>query len=153
MRRKEREIQGREAMEDILRRAVVCRLAMSVDDEPYIVPLNFGYRDRALYFHGAREGKKIEMLRKNSRVCFEVDVDHEMVGAESPCDRTFKYRSVIGFGRAELITEPEAKRNAFDIIMAHCGAAAPYPYKEKAFEKTCIVKVTIESMTGKQSGY
>jgi nitroimidazol reductase NimA-like FMN-containing flavoprotein (pyridoxamine 5'-phosphate oxidase superfamily) len=136
MRRKEREIQGREAMEDILRRAVVCRLAMSVDDEPYIVPLNFGYRDRALYFHGAREGKKIEM-----------------VGAESPCDRTFKYRSVIGFGRAELITEPEAKRNALDIIMAHCGAAAPYPYKEKAFEKTCIVKVTIESMTGKQSGY
>jgi nitroimidazol reductase NimA-like FMN-containing flavoprotein (pyridoxamine 5'-phosphate oxidase superfamily) len=153
MRRKEREIQAREALENILRRATVCRLAMSVDDEPYIVPLNFGYRDHALYFHGAREGKKIDMLRKNRRVCFEIDMDHEMVRAETPCDWTFKYRSVIGFGKAELITEPEAKRNALDIIMEHCGASAPYPYREKGFEKACIIKVTIESMTGKQAGY
>ncbi|MBN1103417.1 MAG: pyridoxamine 5'-phosphate oxidase family protein, partial [Deltaproteobacteria bacterium] len=149
MRRKEREIQDEAALEGILRRAMVCRLALSVDDEPYIVPLNFGYRDRVLYFHGAREGKKIEMLRKNNRVCFEVDVDHEMVRAEMPCDWTFKYRSVIGFGRAELITEPEAKGNALDVIITQCGAATPYPYREEKLARTCIIRVTIESMTGK----
>ncbi len=126
---------------------------MSVNDEPYVVPLNFGYRDGVLYFHSAGEGKKIEMLRKNNRVCFEIDLDHEMVVSDKPCDWGFKYRSIIGFGRAELITEPEGKRNAFDIIMAHCGAQGPYAYKEKGFEKACIIKVTIESMTGKQSGY
>jgi nitroimidazol reductase NimA-like FMN-containing flavoprotein (pyridoxamine 5'-phosphate oxidase superfamily) len=117
MRRKEREITEVGAMEEIIRSAQVCRLAMSVDDQPYVVPLCFGYSDGCLYFHCAREGMKLDMVRKNERVCFECDVDHDLVMSESPCEWGMKGRSVVGFGRASLIEAPEAKREALDVIM------------------------------------
>jgi nitroimidazol reductase NimA-like FMN-containing flavoprotein (pyridoxamine 5'-phosphate oxidase superfamily) len=152
MRRKEREITEAGAMEEIIRSAQVCRLAMSVDDQPYVVPLCFGYSDGCLYFHCAREGMKLDMVRKNERVCFECDVDHDLVMSESPCEWGMKGRSVVGFGRASLIEAPEAKREALDVIMEHYRAKGPFSYKEKGFEKALIIKVEIDKMTGKKMG-
>jgi nitroimidazol reductase NimA-like FMN-containing flavoprotein (pyridoxamine 5'-phosphate oxidase superfamily) len=152
MRRKEREIAEKEGMEAIIRRASVCRLAMSVDDQPYVIPLCFGYRDGQLFFHCAQEGMKLDMLRKNNRVCFECDVDHELVVSESPCEWGMKGCSVVGFGKVSLIEEPEAKRDALDVIMEHYGAKGPFSYKEKGFQKALIMKVEIERMTGKKIG-
>jgi len=102
MRRKDREIEDRAELESIISAANVCRLAMSENDRPYIVPLCFGYKNDNLYFHSAGEGKKLEMLRKNKYVCFEMDIDHELVRADLPCESEMKYRSVIGFGQASL---------------------------------------------------
>jgi len=153
MRRKEKEITDRQTIESILMRARVCRLAFTDGEVPYMVPLCFGYRDNTLYFHSAREGKKIEIIKKNPGVCFEVDVDHELVRAGMACDWGMKFRSVIGFGRAALLEDPETKRMALDVIMEHYGADGPFVYKEKGFEKALIIRVEIESMTGKQSGY
>lgn len=152
MRRKEKEIKGKTGMEEIIRRALVCRLAMSVDDRPYVVPLCFGYRDGCLYFHCAGEGMKLDMLRENNRVCFECDVDQALAPAETPCEWGVKAQSVVGFGRAFLLDEPEAKKEALDLIMAHYGAKGPFSYKEKGLRKAWIIKVDIESMTGKKIG-
>jgi uncharacterized protein len=151
MRRKEKEISEREALEEVLHKAPICRLAMSDNDQPYVIPLNFGYRDHALYFHCAQEGKKLSILRKNNRVSFEVDVDHELVKGESACEWGMKGRSVVGIGKACLIDDPAGKQQALDIIMTHYGAPAPFSYKEKGFEKALIIKVEIESMTGKKT--
>jgi len=151
MRRKENEITDRAIIESIILKSSVCRLALSEDDRPYIVPLCFGYKDNALYFHSAREGKKVDMLRKNSKVCFEIDTDHEIVSDESPCKWTMKYRSVIGKGKASLIHDPEAKRQAFDIIMHHYSDKVS-AYSEAGLNNSLIIKVEIENMTGKQSG-
>jgi nitroimidazol reductase NimA-like FMN-containing flavoprotein (pyridoxamine 5'-phosphate oxidase superfamily) len=152
MRRKEREITEKSMLEEIIHRAQVCRLAMSVDDRPYVIPLCFGYKDGNLYFHCAREGMKLDMVRKNNNVCFECDVDHELVVSESPCEWGIKGRSVVGFGKISLIEEPEAKRDALDVIMEHYGGKGPFLYKEKGFEKALIMKVKIERMTGKKVG-
>lgn len=152
MRRKERELTEKQVLEDIIRRSPVCRLAMSVDDQPYVIPLCFGYRDGELYFHCAREGLKIDMVKKNSRVCFECDVDHELVVSESPCDWGMKGQSVVGIGRVSLIETGEEKQKALDLIMEHYGARGPFEYKEKGFEKVLILKVRIETMTGKKIG-
>jgi hypothetical protein len=152
MRRKEKEITERMPVDDILHKALICRLAMCDGGQPYVIPLNFGYDGKALYFHCAREGKKLDILKKNNRVCFEVDVDHEVVKGESPCDWSMKAKSVIGFGTAVLLEAPEEKRKALDIIMAHYGAEPPFSYKEKGFEKALAFKVAIESMTGKKIG-
>lgn len=152
MRRKEREIRDPAALVEILHRAWVCRLAMSADDQPYVLPLCFGYRDRTLYIHCAQEGLKIDVLKKNNRVCFEVDGDHELVRGDSSCEWGMKGRSVIGFGRAHLISDPDGKSRALDVIMDHYGAKPPFSYKEKGFEKTLIIKVDIETMTGKTLG-
>ena len=151
MRRKEKEIAEREVLEEILHKAPVCHLAMSDQDQPYVVPLNFGYHDNALYFHCAQEGKKLDILRKNNRVCFEVDVDHELVKGESACEWGMKGKSVVGIGKAFLIDDAVGKQQALGIIMKHYGAQEPFSYKGKAFEKALIIKVEIESMSGKKT--
>jgi uncharacterized protein len=152
MRRKEKEIKEETGLEEIFKRALVCRLAMSVNDQPYVVPLCFGYRDGRLYFHCAKEGMKLDMARKNNRVCFECDVDQALVTSRNACEWGIKGQSIVGFGRAFLLDDPESKKGALDVIMEHYGAKGPFSYKEKAFEKALIIKVEIESMTGKKIG-
>ena len=155
MRRKDREIKDHSELESIIGAAYVCRLAMSEDDRPYIVPLCFGYKDGNLYFHSAGEGKKLEVLGVNSSVCFEMDIDHELVRANLPCDSEMKYRSVIGFGRASFVNELEEKRMALDTITRHYSegnAEGSYVYPEQKLANTVIIKVTIESLTGKKFG-
>lgn len=152
MRRKEREIKDRAALEEIIKRSPVCRLAMSVDDQPYVVPLCFGYRDGRLYFHCATEGMKLDMLRKNSRVCFEWDLDHALVRSENACQWGMKGQSIVGFGKAFLLDDPESKKEGLDVIMEHYGAEGPFSYKEKGLHNIFIIKVEIESMTGKKLG-
>jgi uncharacterized protein len=151
MRKTEREIKDIAAIKDILKRAYVCRLALCDDNHPYIVPLCFGYKDDALFIHCAREGKKLEIIRKNNNVCFEVDTDHEIIKAEQACKWSFKYKSIIGFGKAVLVEDIEGKRRALDIIM-HQFSADTFDYPEETINRTAIIKIEIESMSGKQSG-
>ena len=152
MRRKENEITDKTAMESIILKSSVCRLALSEENRPYIVPLCFGYEDDTLYFHSAREGRKLDILRKNNKVCFEFDIDHEIVEADDACRWGMKYQSVIGFGKGSIIDDIESKRKALNIIMQHYSRNA-YEYPDKIVKKTVIIKGEIEHMTGKQSGY
>ena len=152
MRRKEKEITDRVEIEDIMLKAQVCRLGMADGSRPYIVPLCFGYRDSTLYFHTAREGKKLDILRKNREVCFECDVDQELIRSEKACQWGMKFRSVVGFGKASLIEDPVVKRKALDIIMEHYAGPSSFDYAEKVLGKTVVIKIDIESMTGKKSG-
>lgn len=155
MRRPEKEIKDRAQIEAILHRAQVCRIAMCQDDVPYVVPMSFGYRDNSLYFHSASAGKKIDIIKRNNRVCFELDVDQEHVDSPTPSECSTRYRSVIGFGRAVFVTDPAEKRRALDILMQHYADSQSqgFEYSKKPFSKVTIIKVEIESMTGKQSGY
>lgn len=152
MRRKDKEINDIVAIEDIIRKAHICRLALSENGRPYIVPLCFGYKDNTLYFHSAREGKKLDIIRKNSNVCFEIDIDNELLKGKKACDCSMKYRSVIGFGKAALIEDIESKRKAFDIIMQNYLEGS-FEYPEESIKSTVIIRVEIESMTGKKLGY
>ncbi len=150
MRKKEREIYDPLATESIIERANVCRLAMCEKGVPYVVPLCFGYEVGALYFHSATEGRKLEILKDNPKVCFEMDVDWELVRSGNRCN--MKYRSVIGNGHATLVEEPADKRHALDLIMRHYHQE-PFAYPEATLKRTAIIKVEIEEMTGKAYGY
>ena len=150
MRRKEREITDRAVIEDIIRQSSVCRLAMSEDNNPYIVPLCFGYKDNALYFHTGRKGGKLHILAKNNRVCFEFDIIHEVVKSEEPCKWGMRYVSVIGFGKAFMIEDLALKRRALDIIMQHYDGTS-FTYNEEAIHKAAIIQVEIKHMTGRKS--
>ena len=152
MRRKDQEIIDIASIEDIIRKGQVCRLALSENGRPYIVPLCFGYKDNNLYFHTAREGKKLDILRKNNNVCFEIDIDQELVKGKNACNCSMKYRSVIGFGKAELIDDIESKRRALNIIMQNYLEGL-FKYPEESIKNTVVIKVEIESMTGKKLGY
>ena len=152
MRRKEKEISDKTIMESIILRSSVCRLALSEDGRPYVVPLCFGYKDNILYFHSAREGMKLDILKQNNKVCIEFDIDHEIVEADDACGWGMKYQSVIGFGKGSIIDDLEKKRKALDIIMQHYSRSS-YEFPDSKVKKTVIIKVEIEHMTGRKSGY
>ena len=152
MRRKDKAIVELAEIEEILRKALVCRLGLTDGNRPYIVPLSFGFKNNTLYFHSAPEGMKIEMLRKNSKVCFEFDLDHQLVADEEACKWGMKYRSVIGFGKASIIEDIREKREGLNAILEHYSGRT-FDYPEAAVNGTLVIKVEIESMTGKKSGY
>ena len=150
MRRADREITSRAEIEEIIRRSLVCRLALADENHPYIVPLCFGYKDNVLYFHSAGQGKKIDIIKKNSRVCFEFDIDSEVIKADKACEWGMQYKSVVGFGQASFLEDYESKRRALDIIMKqYSGESSTYP--EAKLKHTVIIKVDIEHMTGKRA--
>jgi len=98
------------------------------------------------------EGKKIDILRKNSNVCFEFDSDGEPIPSDGACPWTVRYKSVIGYGKARLIEDVDSKIKALEIIMSHYSEQS-FVYPEKAVKKIAIIKVDIETVTGKMSGY
>jgi uncharacterized protein len=150
MRRRDKEITEREAIDSIIARSQVCRLAMCEGGIPYIVPLCFGYDGTSLYFHGAQEGKKIDMLRKNNLVCFELDVDTEVVRGESPCSFSMRYRSVTGLGRACFVEDGGEKRQALEFIMRQYGEDRD-KLEEKNMANITVIRVDITEISGKKS--
>ncbi|MBU1341461.1 MAG: pyridoxamine 5'-phosphate oxidase family protein [Proteobacteria bacterium] len=150
MRRKEKEIINRQDIEKILWGASICRLAMVDGNTPYMVPMNFGYKDGVLYFHSAPEGRKIDLIKINPNVCFEVDQLIRFKKAKLACDWGIIYKSVIGSGKAQLLDTPQEKEAALDIIMSQYSGRK-FEYPAKMLEKTIVIKVTIDRMTGKQS--
>jgi nitroimidazol reductase NimA-like FMN-containing flavoprotein (pyridoxamine 5'-phosphate oxidase superfamily) len=121
MRRTDREITDHFEIESILNDAAVCRIGLADGDEPYIVPVCFGYMDNTIYFHSAMAGKKIAMLEKNPQCCFEVDQCDGIIQTECPCATEMRYQSVIGFGRASFIKDTEEKKTGLTCIMNHYG--------------------------------
>lgn len=150
MRRKEKEITEKSEIASIIRNSLVCRLGLADSGTPYIVPLCFGYKDNCLYFHSAKEGRKIEIIKRNKMVCFEFDDNLQVQAGKAACNWGMKYSSVIGYGWASFIEDPEAKRKALDVIMAQYADGA-FEYSEKALGEALVIKVEIQSMTGKKS--
>ncbi|MGP8154112.1 MAG: pyridoxamine 5'-phosphate oxidase family protein [Smithella sp.] len=148
MRKTEREIKDRKVIDGIIRRCRVCRLAMCDDNQPYIVPLNFGYDGSYLYFHTAPEGRKIDIIRRNNKVCFEFDILHDIVRAEQACKWGTKYESVIGSGTAEILGDSEGKKEALEWIMRQYGSDAS-DFSEDVMKKTLILRVQILAISGK----
>jgi nitroimidazol reductase NimA-like FMN-containing flavoprotein (pyridoxamine 5'-phosphate oxidase superfamily) len=148
MRKANREIKDTADIEEMLRSQRVCRLGMISEGRAYVVPVNYGYEPGAIYFHSAQKGKKIEALAQNPQVCFEIEAAVEIVAGDLPCKYTTHYRSVIGFGRAAILDDPGEKLHGLRVIMqAHGGPSDGFV--PEIVEITAVVRVDIESMTGK----
>jgi nitroimidazol reductase NimA-like FMN-containing flavoprotein (pyridoxamine 5'-phosphate oxidase superfamily) len=116
---------------------------------PYVVPMNFGLGENCLYLHCAAEGRKLDILRRNNRVCFEMDILRELYRHGPGCGCSARFDSVIGFGRAILVEDLAEKRAALDRLMEHYGAEGPFSYAAQIFDKTTILRIDIENVTGK----
>lgn len=152
MRRSDKEITDQNLMDEIIKKAQVCRLAISYKDMPYIIPINFGYLDKVLHFHSAKDGLKLSILRENPQACFEVEIDTQIVPSEMGCEWTMRYQSVIGFGEVEFIDDITSKRESMKIIMEHYANDKPLP-SDTILEGITLYKLKVNTMTGKQSGY
>ena len=151
MLRKEKEITDPAEIEAIINRAVICRIALSDNNNPYIIPVCFGYKDRTLYFHCANSGKKLDIIRQNQAVCFEVETDLEILKDQAPCNWGMRFRSVIGFGKAEIVDSRREKESALSIIMRHYSSEA-FTFPEEMVAGTTVVRIATDTLTGKRSG-
>lgn len=152
MRRKEKEITDKKEIEQIFETAQVCRIAMIDGGKPYIVPMNFGYKDDILYFHSALSGRKIDILNNNPDVCFEIDIPGEVIKSKEACSWSMNYRSVIGEGMVEFIKDDSMKRDAFNIIMNQYSESNNWKFGQKMIDNTLVFKVKIDSISVKRSG-
>jgi len=153
MRRSDREISDMNQIEEIIKKADVCRIALADNNLPYIVTMNFGYINEpalSLYFHCARDGKKLEMISRNNYVCFEMDTDHFIYGGEKGCNWGMHFSSVVGYGNISLVSEKSEKTFGLNCIMKHYGGEGEYLYDEKVFENTTVLRLDILEITGKK---
>lgn len=150
MRRSDREITDTAGIEAIVREAQVCRIALTDSEQPYIVPVCFGYEPGSLYIHSAPEGKKIDMIRKNPRICFEVDFCDGIVKGDRACSWGMRYRSVIGFGHAEILTDPAATQHGLNCIMQQYHGGV-HEFAEAELKNVVVIRIDVEAMTGKTS--
>ena len=118
MRRSDREVRDREAIEAFLSSSKTVRIAFSTDSAPYIVPLSFGYEWRGelpvLYFHSAHEGRKVSLMRADASVGFEIDELMDVQGGSEGCSWTASYFSIIGSGRLEEAEDAEEGTRKLD---------------------------------------
>jgi uncharacterized protein len=151
MRRKEKEVTDSDLIAFALQEAETCRVAFSVGDQPYLVPLSYGYEPGFLYFHSARQGRKLDSIAANPRVCFEVEYGVKLARTDTPCNFTVHFASVIGFGKASLVADPQRKAHCLDVIVRHYNAVPP-EYTPEALEKLAVIQIEIDEMTCKKSG-
>jgi uncharacterized protein len=152
MRRFDKEIKDTAIIEEILHRSELCRIGLLDGNEAYIVPLNYGYADGFLYFHSAPVGRKIDLIRKNNKVSFEITFLSEILTGEKPCNWTSRYRSVMGTGTIEILDDRESKISGLDIIMLKYGAEGYQVYDDALLGRMVILKLQIMAMAAKQSG-
>ena len=158
MRRKDKEIADRTRLERILDQARVCRLGLVAEGPegpaPYVVPVFFACRDGRLYVHCAQEGRKLDLLAANPRVCVEVDELRAIVPAEKPCAFSSMFRSIIASGTASQVLDPDAKREALDLLMAKYAGRRTGPgfeFSDATLEHTVVLEIILSEITGKQS--
>jgi len=151
MRRKDREVTDVSRMKEIVSRCKVCRLGLTDGKQAYIVPLNFGYDwDDALtlYFHSAKEGRKLDILKENPRVCFEMDIDGRLIESPTACNYGYAFASVMGEGEVEFIEDDGQKAYALTNLML-CQTGKEVPISAEMAKGVCVYKVRAESVSCK----
>lgn len=154
MRRNDREVTDIDDIISIIDTCKTCHLAMADEGMPYVIPLNFGYEitdhTLTLFFHSALEGRKIDILHKNSAVCFEMCCEGKPVNAEkTPCNSGYYFTSVLGFGNVEFVTEVDEKCKALSLLLKQ-QANINVTFTEAQTKNVCIFKVMTKDFTGKR---
>ena len=152
MTKRELQITDENQIRAILDTAKVLHLGMCVDNEPYVVPMNYGYTleegKLVFYLHGALRGKKLDMIRANPRVFVELDCDREPFAGEKPCQYGLVYSSVMGRGTAVIVDDVEEKKKAMSILMK-TQTGKDFEFNEKLVSIVAVIRIDVAEFTAK----
>lgn len=152
MRRKDREVTEIQELIRIIEQCKVVRIAMTDAAGPYIVPINFGYayqeNQLVLYFHCAKEGRKIDAMKHNPQVCFEMDCEHRLIEGDTACSFAYSFKSIIGSGRVEFIDEADEKKAALSLLMKH-QTGREFNFDAQMASSVTVFKIIAQEFTGK----
>lgn len=146
--------ENHEFIEAVIKKCDICFIGVTgLDMIPYVLPMNFGYRDQVIYLHSAPEGRVISTLKENNNICITFSTDHELVfqHEQVACSYRMKSKSVVAWGKVEFVEEMDLKREALDIIMEQY-TDAHFQYNDPAVRNVKIWKVPIERVTCKEFG-
>ena len=154
MRRKDREVADSTKIADIISRCTCCRIGFDDDGEVYIVPLNFGYQTKentyTFYFHGANEGRKIDLMKKNPNVGFEMDTDYALHETDYACGHSARFQSIIGNGIVSIVSETEEKKLGLSLLMEHNTGKRNWDFDEKMVNAVSVFKLEVTKMSCKE---
>ena len=151
MRRQDREIVDPAQICGILKRSKVCFLSLCDGNTPYTVPMNFGFTEEAgritLYLHSARSGRKLELIRKNPNVCAAFGTMLSFEDGETGCKATAQYESAVGFGTAEILSDPKACEKGLSCLLSQYESRAARDFSA-LLDQTAVIRVALDRMTG-----
>ncbi|MFH1707548.1 MAG: pyridoxamine 5'-phosphate oxidase family protein [Planctomycetota bacterium] len=142
----------KQGIDAVLAAAPVVRLGFADNGEPYVVPVNFAYKNNALYIHIGIKGRKYGLLQRGARICFEVEGESALKTTDTACKHGFMFTSVIGWGRPKMLADDAARREALGLIMLKYTGKSDWSFGAESLARTAAVRIDIESMTGKQRG-
>ena len=153
MTRRERQITDREQILDILNRCLVVHVGLVDGDEPYVVPMNYGYTMEedgtlALYLHGATQGRKLDLMRKNSKVFIEMECDVEPFQGDVACKYGTSYKSLMGRGRAVILEDPQEKMQALSLFMK-TQTGEDFTFNERLVSVVSLIRIDVTEYTAK----
>lgn len=144
MRRRDRRVIDTERIKQILESCSVCRIALRDEEGLYIVPLNFGYEYSGsaltLYFHSAKDGRKIRAIAADSSVAFELDSMGDIARGASLCSFSCNFVSITGAGNASIVTDTEEKRHALSLIVKHT-AGVDAQFNEEQANTVAVIRL------------
>lgn len=149
MRRKDREVKDRSVIDEIIREGQYMTLALCDGDQPYAVPLNYGYDGHDFYFHAALEGRKLDIIRKSPKVSLNISTGFALHTTEIACECSNAFRSVTADGIAEILKDNEEKRTALALIMEHATGRSDWKFPSIMLSRVAVVRIRISSISGK----
>jgi prepilin-type processing-associated H-X9-DG protein len=154
MRRLDKQITDLDIINEILNNSEICRLGLVDNGDAYIVPVNYAHENGIIYIHSAHEGRKMNILKQDGHVTFEIEHIHEIIKGTKACNWTTRYRSVMGKGFITIDNDIESKKKGLDLIMRkYSDDITMEPvYDERVLERMTLLIMKIESVSGKQSG-
>ena len=155
MKRKDKEITNVQDKLNIIKKCKVCRIGLSENNKPYIIPLNYGYdfenNTLTLYFHSTIEGKKMNIIKNNNNACFEVDCDNQLLEAKKACNYSYAFKSIVGFGKIIFLEDTNEKIAGLNKIMQHqTGKEDVFIFSPEEMKNVVVYKMAVEEFTGKQ---
>jgi nitroimidazol reductase NimA-like FMN-containing flavoprotein (pyridoxamine 5'-phosphate oxidase superfamily) len=152
MRRKEREITDQNEIQNIVRQEKVLHLAMvDQNNMPFLVPLFYAYDGTNIFFHSAKAGTKIEILKHNNNVCFEIFTGYQIIEDDKACDFEARHKTVIGFGKAYFVEDVNEKQDALKRIVAQF-TDKQFDFPMANLNATNVVRIDIQLLKGKKHG-
>lgn len=153
MRRKDREVTDEARIDEIISRCNCCRIGFNDSGEVYIVPLNYGYvkQDgrRTFYFHSAKDGRKIDLVKEDYEVGFEMDCGYELHPGESPCDCYAEFSSIIGNGNVSIVADPDEKILGLQSLMKHTAGKENCEFRPEMLDAVCVFRLDVDRLTCK----
>lgn len=153
MRRKDRQVTDPETIHRIIEACHCCRLGLCGNGRAYIVPLDFGFTRQdgryTFYFHSAREGRKIDLIRETGWASFEMDTGHEVISDEVACEYTARFQCVMGGGPVTLLESAEEKRAGLTALMEHAAGPGPWTFDEAMLKRTQVIRLDVQELTCK----